>query len=279
MSVASEALERSEGTLRLGFQALGEHTRIRELYQSGCLKARLPRRTTRAAEAICINTSGGLTDGYALESTIDCDAGSIAIATSQAAERVYRARGAGLSRVTTTLSVGDDAVLAWLPQETILFDGGRLVRSLDVSLASSSTLVAVETGVIGRTAMGERVKTGLLQDEWSIRIDGQLEFVDRTRLDGPNLGALGARPAVLGGAISFATIVYAHARCGSLLEPVRDRIGISGALHGGATVFGKLLVARLAAHDAASLRQTVASILETIASAHPSVYLPKVWSL
>ncbi len=276
MAVASETLERSHGCLRLGAGALGARTRLTELYQSGCLKARLPKRTTGSLEAICINTSGGLTDGDTLDTSVDCARGTATVITSQAAERIYRARH-GAAAVTNTIELGPDAAMAWLPQETILFDGGRLERSINVSLTSSSTFLAVEMAVMGRTAMGESVSTGLLQDSWALRIDGRLEFIDRTRFDG-NVAQKRGRPAVLDGSMSMATVVYAAADSVNLLESVREQVA-GDHIHSGASLLGQVLVARLVSPDAAALRRRVMAVLESVASTRPEFHLPKVWTL
>ena len=52
---------------------------------------------------------------------------SIAV-TSQAAEKVYRALDEP-ARIATKLKVCEAAKLAWLPQETILFNRARICRN------------------------------------------------------------------------------------------------------------------------------------------------------
>ena len=277
MAIPSEVLERSRGKLRLAVKELGGRTRLAELYQSGCLKARLPARTDATLEAICINTSGGLTDGDVVESRIHAGPETRTVVTSQAAERVYRARH-GAAAVTNSLEIGPEAVLAWLPQESIVFEGGRLRRSLAIDMDPSSKLLAVESTVLGRTAMGERVTYGLAQDEWSIRIGGELVLLDRTRFGESDLGAEIERPAVLDGGIAMATLVYAASDCEDLIDDLRTPPG-QDSVEGGVSSLGTLLIARLVSHDAAALRRVVMAMLETVALAEPAIHLPKVWTL
>ncbi|HBC09391.1 MAG TPA: urease accessory protein, partial [Rhodospirillaceae bacterium] len=77
-----------------------------------------------SVEAVLLNTAGGLTGGdvYGTEALAGPDA--FLTLTSQACERVYRATGDQPARVETRLSADAGARLHWLPQETILFDGG-----------------------------------------------------------------------------------------------------------------------------------------------------------
>ena len=52
---------------------------------------------------------------------------------------------------------GASAHLAWLPQETILFDQARLSRRIDIDLHEDASLLLAEIVVFGRTAMDERM--------------------------------------------------------------------------------------------------------------------------
>ncbi len=54
------------------------------------------------------------------------------------------------------LSVGNGGRIAWLPQETIVFDRSAFRRSLDVDLADGAEALIVESAIFGRLAMGER---------------------------------------------------------------------------------------------------------------------------
>lgn len=280
MTGATAVLQRSRGALAVGFKRLGNRTVLARLYQDGCLKARLPRLPIDSAEAVCINTSGGLTDGDILETRIECGPGAAAVVTSQAAERIYRSR-AGDAEISTTLRVGEAATLGWIPQETIVFDGGRVVRRLDVELASTATLLLIESAVLGRTAMGETVTDGALSDRWTVRVDGRLAFADAQALSGPSLDALRRRPAVLDGAIAFATFLFAAPEPGDILDALR-RCAADTAykdIHFGATRLDNLVVARLAAGSGAALHGTLANLISVVAGRVDAIHLPTVWSL
>lgn len=49
------------------------------------------------------------------------------------------------------------SLACWLTQETIVFNGARLERELEIDMTSTSRLVALESTVFGRRAMGETV--------------------------------------------------------------------------------------------------------------------------
>jgi urease accessory protein len=262
-------LQRAQGAGRVAVTRVAGRTRLQRLYQEGCAKIRLPRdAAAEGAEAVLINTAGGLTGGDRLSWRAEAEAGTRLTLTTQACEKVYRATE-GEARIDVTLSVGDGARLDWLPQETILFDRGALSRRLEADLAEDARLLAVEAVVLGRTAMGETVTEGLLRDRWRIRRGGRLVFADDLRLDG-DVAGLTARPPLLGGARAFASLLLVASDAAERLEPLRAAIGPLG----GASAFDGKLFARIAAPDGFALRQV---LLPAIAALRDGEPLPRVW--
>ena len=82
------------------------------------------------------------------------------------------------------MKAADGSHLAWLPQETILFDRARVSRRIDIDLAESASLLLCEIVVFGRAAMGERMLHGEFVDRWRVRRGGRLVFAETVRLDG-----------------------------------------------------------------------------------------------
>src|SRR5258707_11201487 len=90
--------------------------------------------------------------------------------TSQAAEKVYRALSEP-ARIVTKLKACEAAKLAWLPQETIVFNWARLSRETEIDLSSGAELLALEWLVLGRAAHGEEMAGGHLADRWRLKKD------------------------------------------------------------------------------------------------------------
>ena len=272
--------QRSAGTARIAFKRRGTKTVIDDLFQSGCMKARFPRVFGDGAEAVLINTSGGLTGGDRIGSEVTWGAGTFASVTSQAAERVYKA-SADVAEVATQLSVADDALGLWLPQETIFFDGGAIRRTTRADVAEGGRLLATESLVFGRKAMGEVVGTGLVSDGWRIRFAGKLVFADRFAIDGP-IGATLRRPAVAGGGLAIATLLYVGADAEARLRTWRElTAGLSSAA--ACSRIGPVLVARLVGETGDRLRRDLQFLLtEVLASFADSdaggLALPRVWA-
>ena len=179
--------------------------------------------------------------------------------TTQAAEKIYRARSLEPARIASRLRLASGCELHWLPQETILFDRARLQRSLEVEMVGSARLLAVESLVLGRAAHGEQLKQGSFEDRWHIRRDGRLVWADRFLLAG-DIAGLGARRATLDGAGALATVLLVCPNSGRWLEPVRA--WLSGlTIRAGVTRRGAVLVVRLLAPTGDALRGVVAGLL------------------
>lgn len=269
------AAQRAIGRLALSFRhdPVAACTRIETFYQEGCLKARLPRlAVSGAVEAITINISGGIAGGDSLATEISVGAGAAASVTSQAAERIYRALDFSPARLTTTLRVGLGASLEYLPQETILFDGFVLDRSLDIELAEDARFLGVESLVFGRQAMGEQIRLGRLDDRISLRRAGTLLLHDVTRLDG-DIAAKLSRKAVAAGNIGMASIIYAGQDTAKRLPDIRAALA-GLPCEAGASAFQDMILIRILALTAAALRTGVVAVLKTCRDNRP---LPRSW--
>lgn len=273
--LAAPRLQRAEGRADIAFRRKAGATRLERLFQEGCAKFRLPKPLPDTApEAVLINTAGGLTGGDRLAVKVELATDAQAVITTQACERVYRSTGED-AQVSARLKLAPGSTLAWLPQETILFDQARLSRRLDVELAGDARLLAVEAVLFGRTAMGETVQQGGFRDRWRIRRDGRLIFADDLRLQGDLAQSL-SRPAVLGGRKAMATLLLAAGDAAQLLEPVRQAIGEDG----GASAWQDRLVVRLCTETGLELRRRLEQVLAILLSnLLPGQALPKVWQL
>ncbi|BCB20976.1 urease accessory protein UreD [Bosea sp. ANAM02] len=264
-------MQRAQGRASVSFRRRDDRTCLDRLFQEGCAKLRFPRPLgDEAPQAILINTAGGLTGGDRFGTEVDLAENAEACLTTQACERVYRSTGTD-AVVTNRLRLAAGARLAWLPQETILFDGGRLSRSLDVDLAQDAELVAVEAVLFGRQAMGETLRNGHLHDRWRIRRGGRLLFADDLRVEGDIAARLAPQPAMAGcGAV--ATVLFTGAAPERFLDAARSIIGPDG---GASTWNGKFL-ARLVEGTGLALRRRLEPLLTLLMGGRP---LPKVWQL
>ena len=261
--------QRARGIGRLATQQVAGRTRIETLFQEGCAKIRLPHTHDPSLQAVLINTAGGLTGGDDVAWQVDVAPQSRVVLTTQACERVYRSLGDD-AVVRTRLRVGAGAHLDWLPQETILFDGARLDRALDVELEGDASLFAIEAILLGRSAMGETARSAHLADNWRIRRDGRLIHAEATRLSAADL----ERDALstLAGNAAFATLVYLGA------DAEQREARVTGMISGpsGLSRIGDRLVIRAMADSGLVLRRIITPIIAELSGAGA---LPRLWHL
>jgi urease accessory protein len=262
-------LQRARGEGRVIATARDGRTEIAALYQEGCAKIRLPHTHDASLQAVLMNTAGGITGGDHISWSATAAAGARLVLTTPACERVYRSLGTD-AVIETRLRAEAGAHLDWLPQETILFEGARLDRRLEVDLAADATFTAVETVLLGRAAMGEAAENARLRDTWRIRRAGRLIHAEATALTADPMERSSA--ALLAGTRAFATVLHISAAAERRLDAVRALLPETG----GASVIGERLTVRLIAPTGLALRRALAPIIALLSSAGS---LPRLWMM
>lgn len=266
-------MQRVEAEARLVARLRDGCTRLAVLRQEGAAKIRLPTVAADPLEAVLVNTAGGLTGGDRVTWTVEAEAGAHVGVTTQACERIYRSDGAD-ARVTTRIRVGRGATVAWLPQETILFDQAALSRSLEADIEDGGTLIALEALLFGRRAMGEAVTSGRMHDRWRVRCGGRLVHAEDMRF-GPDIASQLAARASTGGAVALATVLMVAPAVEGMVDAARRAVADAGGVScwqvGGT---GKLL-ARIVAADGYALRPVLARLLTVLRG---EAALPRIWS-
>jgi urease accessory protein len=266
---ASAVRQRALGQVALAVGRFGAVTRALRVSEAGSLRVRMPR-AGAALEAVLINTAGGVACGDRFTIDVDAGPGAQIALTTPAAERVYRSDGA-TAEIAVRLTLAAGADLAWLPQETIVFDRARLRRRFEADVAADARLLLCEAAVFGRAARGEEVRQGFFEDRWRIRRGGRLVYADTLRFDGPIAGLLD-RPALGSGARALATLVYVAPDAENRLEEARSLLATASCA-AGASAWNGLLAVRFLARDAAELRRGAARFLEGFRGCP----LPRVW--
>lgn len=261
-------MQRSMGEARVSFDG----ARLGQLRQVGSAKAQLPRISGRP-EVVFLNTSGGLTSGDRLDYSVSLSNGAQVTATTQTAERAYRAND-GAARVRVSHDVGAGCWLDWLPQETILFNDSDVARDTHVALAPDAGCLLLESVVLGRAAMGEDVRRLNLCDRRKISRAGAAVFLEPLVLDTATL-AHGGQSAILSGARAFATLVLCAQGAEDALGAARSALN-HDAVEGAASAYDGKLVVRLLAADGWPLRQQILSLLHVLRRGTPP---PRVWQM
>lgn len=114
------------------------------------------------------STGGGLAANDRVRQKLTCEPGARATITTQAATPVQR-MDEGLAIQWTTLDVRAGAICEYLPGQTILFGGSRLLQITDAVVEQGGALLAADVMLTGRLARGERNQFDALSQVWTIR--------------------------------------------------------------------------------------------------------------
>jgi urease accessory protein len=263
------AANRAQGAVTFDVHQAEGVTRRRNLHESGSLRVRFPSPEAEGLSAVFVNTAGGVAGGDSFDIEIAAGEGARLAVTTAAAEKVYRAEGPS-AQLNITLKLAADAHLAWLPQETILFDRARLLRRINIELAESASLLLCEIVVFGRAAMGERMLHGEFIDRWRMRRGGRLVFAETVRLEG-DIGEKLARPAIAKGGVAVGTALIVPGD-EALVERIRE-VATSFGGEVGLSSWNGFAMARFCAQDAARLRADMIAVLGRASGSA----LPRLW--
>ena len=266
---ADFAANRAVGAVELGVRSLDGVTRRHRVHESGSLRVRFPSPETDALSAVLINTAGGVAGGDRFSVSVHADAGARVTLTTAAAEKIYRSHGPD-AEIAVDLKLGEGARLAWLPQETILFDRAALARRIEIDMAATAALLCAEIVVFGRAAMNEQLREGRYVDRWRLRCDGKLAFAETLRLVG-DIGDKLARRAVANGGAAIATVLIAP---GDETLVARLREGAARfASEFGISAWNGFALARFCGAEASCIRADVVTLLNIV----DGKILPRIW--
>src|SRR6201996_2822766 len=133
-SAVTFAANRARGAVCFDVNAIDGVTRRRELHEAGSLRVRFPSSEDDGLCAVLVNTAGGIAGGDRFDIDITTTGDARLTVTTAAAEKIYRAEGPA-AELNVALKAERRSRLAWLPQETILFDRARIRRRIEVDLS------------------------------------------------------------------------------------------------------------------------------------------------
>jgi urease accessory protein len=261
--------QRARAEARASFARVGARTEPARLFETGGLRWRFPR-SSSPCEAAMVNTGGGVAGGDSYSVSLTLSDGAEVEATTPSAERIYRSNGPAAS-IATRLTLASRARLFWLPQETLIFEGARLERRLELDTSDEATFIVAETLVFGRLSMGESRIDATLRDSWRVRRDGRLVFADETRLE--HAGATLERKAVGAGARALSTIVASAPDIEARLPNLRAALDAAGSdIESGASAFERLIVVRLLAASSDRLRAALVASIVALGGRKPRLW-------
>jgi len=270
-----------EAEIALGFTRLDSGTVLSERRHRGPLRVQkaLYPESRDVCQTILLHPPSGIAGGDRLHIAVNVGPQAHAQITTPGAGKWYRSGGEEAAQ-TLDFTVGDDAILEWLPQETIVFDGARSRMETRVQLASGSRYFGWEILCLGRSASGERFANGFIDLRTRIEHNGQPLWLERGRIEGNDpllTSSAGWAGASIGGTL-LATLPP-EIEIAPLLEACRAIAPQDDAEHA-MTALPGLLVGRYLGHNSEAARNWFAALWETLRPrllGRPAL-TPRIWN-
>ena len=231
--------------------------------------------------AVChtliLHPPGGIVGGDTLDIRVSLQAASHALITMPGAAKWYRSLGAGATQ-RLDICAGPDALLEWLPQETIVYNGAIATLRTNIDLAGGASYLGWEVLCLGRTGAGEKFDAGKLHQTTELSMEGNLLWSDRCRLTGGS-PLLNSPVGLAGAPISGIMIAAGKSVPAELVAQCRE-VTVAAPARSGISAMPHLLVARYAGN---SCEQAKNYFIELWRHLRPFVagrtaVLPRIWS-
>ena len=227
--------------------------------------------------AIILHPPGGVAGGDQLKISVNVGPDAHALLTTPGAGKWYKANGRTASQ-HLEFRVDDNAVLEWLPQETIVYDAAQVVWDTTVTLAESARYAGWEITCLGRQACGEQFRSGSLRQGLRIYRSSRLIWGEHGNLNGGD--NLLESPVGLQGCPVYATfVVAAGGTSPQLLESCRAVLP-SDQGHVGVTALPEVFVARYLGNSAQAARNYFEALWAVLRPHYAGVIAqrPRIWN-
>ena len=126
-----------------------------------------------------LHPPGGVVGGDTLDIKVRAETGSHCLITTPGATKFYRSKTDLVSTQSQKISVCEDAIVEWLPQQNIFFPEAQSNLSTQINIAPGGKFIGWEVHCFGRPANSEIFHSGNISSCTEINIDGQLRLVEQ----------------------------------------------------------------------------------------------------
>ena len=225
-----------------------------------------------------LHPPGGVVGGDSLYTDVVCDSDTSALITTPAANKFYRSQGRTAKQLQS-LKVERGAVLEWLPQETILFNGSKVYSKTIVDLNKDAEFIGWEIVSFGRPACNEEFSRGKFKQHYEIWRDSEPIFIDRANIE--NRAEVFRSDWGLGNKPVMGLLTAVANKYEQLEEAQKEiRILIQDVCNLSVTLIGKVLICRCLDAYATTIRECFIEIWTRIRSIllNKQACAPRIWA-
>ncbi len=200
---------------------------------------------------LLINSGGGFVEGDVAELHGTMEPGTRSLVTTTAASKFYKCPQGLTSREEANFRVLGDALLEYIPDETIPFADSRVARHTRIALDGTARLFATDMVSAGRVAFGpgETFRFAALDSSFEVVVEG--ETVAHDRLMAEDAAEVAALQRLWQGAFHTLTVfAYGNTLPDGIEESIEARLASLPLVSAGASRIGDLVVCRVLANEA-----------------------------
>jgi len=164
---------------------LDEKTRLGKTESFGPLRVQRPfyPEGNDCAHLYLLHPPGGLVAGDYLTIGFHLGPKAQALVTTPSAGKIYNNITERKQYQEVQIKVADQAVMEWLPQETIVFDGAKGELITEVELEGKGTFVGWDIVCMGRPSSEDWFENGSVRQLLSVKRDGRLIHIENNLID------------------------------------------------------------------------------------------------
>ncbi|WP_424945718.1 urease accessory protein UreD [Candidatus Spongiihabitans sp.] len=279
-----------QAELRLQFGCDEGRTVLRSRRSRGPLVVQKP--LYPEGDSVChiylIHPPGGVVGGDSLQLEMVLEARAKVLLTTPGATKFYRSAGAAATQ-RQSLTIGADAALEWLPQDTILFSGSQVEMATTVQLEKTARFIGWDMTCLGLPASGDRYTSGSLDQQYQILRGAEPLLIERNRYlpkhnlshnpaHDPSHDLLQAQWGLAGNTV-VATL-YAVPATTAMLGLVRDNLSPREGVRCASTCLNDVLVFRCAGRSAEQCRELLVQVWKLLRQPvlQRAVCVPRIWN-
>jgi len=223
-----------------------------------------------------LHPPGGLVGGDKLTLTVKLQKNSHTLITTPGAAKFYRSNGSVASQFQT-FSIEENALLEWLPQETIVFDNANAQIHTIIELSTSAKFIGWEISCLGRQAGNLPFRNGQFVQKIHLQRDDKPIIIERALYQGD--AAILSAPWGLANHATAGTMMITPANQ-QLLEQIRSQVrAISPELFS-VTLMENIIVCRYLGAQAATAKKLFTQVWEIARPAVQNIKacIPRIWN-
>lgn len=227
--------------------------------------------------AIILHPPGGVAGGDRLNLVVDVGAEAHALLTTPGAGKWYKANGKSAAQ-HNNFYAHENAVLEWLPQESIVYDAAHVFWHTRIDLAATACYAGWEITCLGRKASGEQFREGNLKQSLQIFRANRLIWGEHTNLTGGDK-LLTSAVGLKGCAVTATFVIAAGHTDADVLKKCRSILPVDDGTVG-VSALPEIFVGRYLGHSAQAARlyfEELWTIMRPIC-AGVNAQRPRIWN-